>query len=511
MQFTDAINQQLCSINNILQNTLMLKESEHKRDNDIVFITIPEDGGLRAFQTGTTNINLRNGQITNPNGTIEWLQTKLDLYQLLFLHSISVDSNQDIILKLDGKPKRTVYANFSTQIPYLTYSTVEITCTTITNIQLFCCTNPSAVIGQFKVMTVGQDVINADVTEAQTWDIAIISLLSNMNRIRNQIINITGETWGTVSHSISDLWAKFNATTGHTHSGADSGAQVNHTTLSNIGTNTHAQLDTAIGTTLPGLVITHAALTTGVHGAGASTVETVAGTATHAALTNTHGGELQTAAMKNVANGILGLDDSAKVEPGYLRFYEEYANHLGATDPFTQTVVTGNGTATPDNTNHEMDLSSGIDLAGYAAFQTKRAYTLSARALVSNFIYQNLVAGTSTNKQIMIGLKLDFSSLNGLDVAAFVQQFDASWAIMTGNGVNLTNTAIGAPPAGAILSIEATSSGVKYYVNGVLVCTHTAYISTEGLYIGIAVQSQDASAGTARTISLDYFGFKRTV
>ncbi|MBU1067355.1 hypothetical protein KKE60_06180, partial [Patescibacteria group bacterium] len=67
------------------------------------------------------------------------------------------------------------------------------------------------------------------------------------------------------------------------------GGVVNHTTLSNIGTNTHAQIDTAIGTTLPGLVTTHAGLTTGIHGVGISTIASVADIATHAGLTTAHG------------------------------------------------------------------------------------------------------------------------------------------------------------------------------------------------------------------------------
>ncbi len=79
-----------------------------------------------------------------------------------------------------------------------------------------------------------------------------------------------------------------NANHTHTAVGATGGV-IDHVNLSNIGTNTHAQIDTSIGTTLPGLVTTHAGLDTGVHGVGVSTVASVANIATHAALTTTHG------------------------------------------------------------------------------------------------------------------------------------------------------------------------------------------------------------------------------
>lgn len=68
--------------------------------------------------------------------------------------------------------------------------------------------------------------------------------------------------------TIETLWGKFNASSGHNHDGTtNNGAQVSHLMLSNGGTNTHAQIDTAIGVTLPGLVTTHAGLTVeGTHG-----------------------------------------------------------------------------------------------------------------------------------------------------------------------------------------------------------------------------------------------------
>ncbi|MBW2675661.1 MAG: hypothetical protein JRD89_20020, partial [Deltaproteobacteria bacterium] len=78
--------------------------------------------------------------------------------------------------------------------------------------------------------------------EAQTWDTPIGSLLSNLNRIRYAIVHMSGEAWGTFSHSIAEIWAKFNASTGHKHSGAaDDGGQVDHGTLAGLGDDDHTQ------------------------------------------------------------------------------------------------------------------------------------------------------------------------------------------------------------------------------------------------------------------------------
>lgn len=273
VSFEEAVNQQLCKSNDILAKIKMLLESKEMRDTDIVFITIPEDAGTRQFALGTTKIDFRTGTIVNPDGTQEFLQTKLDSYGLLHLHSLSVDTNQDITIKLDGRPKRTISANFSTQIPYLTYSTLEVTCTVISDLQIFACTNPSAVIGQFKVTTVNildQNSINGDTTEAQTWD-TVSNLINNLNRIRKKLNDIIGGVSWTdpVSGSLASLPATYapianGVTNGdsHNHNGGD-GAQIDHTTLSNIGTNTHAQIDTYIAASAPHPG--HAIITTGTY------------------------------------------------------------------------------------------------------------------------------------------------------------------------------------------------------------------------------------------------------
>ena len=72
-----------------------------------------------------------------------------------------------------------------------------------------------------RVKEVPQEKVAKDETEAQTKDDPISNLKSNLNRIRWHIVQITGEAWGTVSHTIDSIWAKFHATTGHKHTGAE--------------------------------------------------------------------------------------------------------------------------------------------------------------------------------------------------------------------------------------------------------------------------------------------------
>lgn len=97
--------------------------------------------------------------------------------------------------------------------------------------------------GRGVVTSLSQQNVEKDPTEATTWDSELLTLLSNLNRIRNQIISLSGEAWGTVSHSIATIWGKFSLLTGHAHDGtADNGAQISHANLSGLtGTDHHTQ------------------------------------------------------------------------------------------------------------------------------------------------------------------------------------------------------------------------------------------------------------------------------
>ena len=185
------------------------------RDIKIYFFLIPNDGGERTFAVGTTEIDFRQGIITNPNNTKEILKSGLNKYANSdWLHSLSIRSNQDIKYRIQAFDTRTLYANYAARIPYITYDTLSITCTASTEISIFACTNPSAVIDEFSItvmQAMEQISVKHEATEAQTWDATLTSLVSNLNRIRHQIITIAGAAWGSASAAL--LKSTYNANT----------------------------------------------------------------------------------------------------------------------------------------------------------------------------------------------------------------------------------------------------------------------------------------------------------
>jgi hypothetical protein len=80
--------------------------------------------------------------------------------------------------------------------------------------------------GRLLMNSFTQSNVEYDPNEAQSWDVSLVSLVNNLNRIRYMLITITGEAWGTVSRSIAAVWAKFHATTGHKHTGTADDAPV---------------------------------------------------------------------------------------------------------------------------------------------------------------------------------------------------------------------------------------------------------------------------------------------
>lgn len=97
-----------------------------------------------------------------------------------------------------------------------------------------------------------QGSLPGDTTEAQTWD-TVSTLLNNLNRIRKKLNDIIGGSnwYDTVAASLSTVWGKFNASTGHKHSGGANDAP--KLPVSSIDTDiaTQAELDAHTGASAP--------------------------------------------------------------------------------------------------------------------------------------------------------------------------------------------------------------------------------------------------------------------
>lgn len=134
---------------NEIKEIKKLNKASENRIIDVYSITIPEAGGVRTFTTGTTEIDLKIGVITNPGNTIENLKRSLDAYQPKdLMHSVSITSNKDIKFKLDNGSYYTIKSNVSSQLSNVTYRNITIICTEETEISLFCSTNPDTVLDE---------------------------------------------------------------------------------------------------------------------------------------------------------------------------------------------------------------------------------------------------------------------------------------------------------------------------------------------------------------------------
>jgi hypothetical protein len=212
----------------------------------------------------------------------------------------------------------------------------------------------------------------------------------------------------------------------------------------------------------------------------------------------------------NEASKIPILDSEAFL--GALNHYpmaERYSNHLGAVDNFTEVATNGNGTATEDAANHEIDLEGGITVQGYGLFQTKKTWTLSAKPIIVNFIVNNIVAGVGSNKSYA-GLRSNFTNSSNVvagcgfmvDTDGDVFFYCASGSVWNNNSITVNN--------GDLLTLVATSSSIRFYKNGVFQAERVApYIPGSALHAGAGSLTYAIGSTTSGGISLDLLEITR--
>lgn len=233
---------------------------------------------------------------------------------------------------------------------------------------------------------------------------------------------------------------------------------------------------------------------------------------THAALTATHGvaGTILGTEDIDVDDGVAGLDSNGFLSPSAMyACTEEYCNHLGKVDNFTETVINGNGTATEDVANHEMDLNGGITNTGYSIFKTKKSWSLSAQPIVINIIVNNISIGDDGAKSIYAGLRNNFTSdAYTIDGCGLFIMNDGTVQMFVADGLGWDSDII-TVSNGDLLTFIATSALVQCYKNGTFQAERATHIPNDPLYGGAAVIVWGNGVTVAPTISLDYMSIKR--
>lgn len=217
------------------------------------------------------------------------------------------------------------------------------------------------------------------------------------------------------------------------------------------------------------------------------------------------------------------FSDPALILPEAVRFnelnneifcIERYDNHLGTEDNFLETAVVGTGSTTESASAHRREISSGTTDTSSATYRSKTQYTIGAYHTVFNCKLSGISSGTTNSKTAYIGL---FNAVGTpASAIAFFWDTDNAWYCRTASQTlgGTTDTAITAVVTDDHLTIVVSVlNGVaraKFFVNGVMVASHTTNIETVfSMNLGAFTRCGTGGAVQAKTILISQFGFEK--
>ena len=129
--------------------------------------------------------------------------------------------------------------------------------------------------------------------------------------------------------------------------------------------------------------------------------------------------------------------------------------------------------------------------------------------MMINILIQNIVNGSGGAKVSFVGCKANMSATSILNSIGFRQIDDGTWQAVSGDASAEETNAITALANGDLVSIWATSSAIRFFVNGTLVQTHTTRIPAVGVKFGGSVDHTFGSPSPARLLSIDMMSGRR--
>ncbi len=188
---------------------------------------------------------------------------------------------------------------------------------------------------------------------------------------------------------------------------------------------------------------------------------------------------------------------------------EEYSVHTGVIENFATTNLGTGSSATVDASNHELDLATGTNSAGFTTYFFKPAYSLSTSPLVLNVIFRNFYNGSGgTDKYTIIGLDNSLGNSFGSNYVALIyRSSNGDWRLETYNGSLTTTTLSSQIGNGDLVTIIAELSRVYVYKNGTPIAISISNISNSVMSPQVK-QWHTGTLSIGQIISVDYMGIK---
>ena len=190
---TDAL------LNSITEATYAISPY-HKKD-DLV-ITYPEDGSTKELGIGITTFDFYGGTVILPTGTPDDLSDALQEHDHFHCHSITIDAEQPILIRIDNSGAFTTNAGIPFSRSSISFQRISVETDRKTNIKLYASTTPKAVyIDPRKFYTNNPYISNTTVATVGT---------KNIEDIRSGSSTINGASRDDTSQCLNE-----NATSGY--------------------------------------------------------------------------------------------------------------------------------------------------------------------------------------------------------------------------------------------------------------------------------------------------------
>ncbi len=133
--------------------TLILKLDRHFKEENVVQITYPKEGGYKTIPAGSSAsvIDFYTGDVILADGTKDELETSLQTESSEYIRSLSIESSENITLRFDRKNRVPVTYGRIVRFKHIRVRVIEIFAAVGTGIKIWASTKPEGAIEEISM------------------------------------------------------------------------------------------------------------------------------------------------------------------------------------------------------------------------------------------------------------------------------------------------------------------------------------------------------------------------